>query len=146
MINKCKIVNNAIIKKMSFFINSLAVLNLPLTWKLHILLKKIFANFFQINFRKNHKTRGQNNLLISQKMKFSIKYFFSKCDQICRNLRIWSHLLTKSSMENFVFRAVRKLLQPPPLVGTGLIFAVFLPYLHWFILIRRLGQGHARDM
>ena len=43
---------------------------------------------------------------------------------------IWSHLLTKSSMENFVFRAVRKLLQPPPLVGTGLTFAVFLPYLH----------------
>ena len=25
-----------------------------------------------------------------QKMKFSIKDFFSKCDQICRKLRIWS--------------------------------------------------------
>ena len=29
-------------------------------------------------------------------MKFSIKDFFSKCDQIRRNLRIWSHLLKKS--------------------------------------------------
>ena len=27
----------------------------------------------------------------AQKMKFSIKDFFSKCDQIRRKLRIWSH-------------------------------------------------------
>ena len=33
-------------------------------------------------------------------MKFSIKDFFSKCDQI------WSHLLKKSLMENFIFCAV----------------------------------------
>ena len=32
----------------------------------------------------------------AQKMKFSIKDFFSKCDQIRRKLRIWSHLLKKS--------------------------------------------------
>ena len=42
----------------------------------------------------------------AQKMKFSIKDFFSKCDQIGRFLRIWSHLLKKSSMENFIFYAV----------------------------------------
>ena len=35
-------------------------------------------------------------------MKFSIKDFFSKCDQIRRKLRIWSHLLMKSLMENFI--------------------------------------------
>ena len=35
-------------------------------------------------------------------MKFSIKYFFSKCDQIRRN----PHLLKKSLMENFIFCAV----------------------------------------
>ena len=29
----------------------------------------------------------------AQKMKFSIKDFFSKCDQIRRKLGIWSHLL-----------------------------------------------------
>ena len=32
----------------------------------------------------------------AQKRKFSIKDFFSKCDQIRRKLRIWSHLLKKS--------------------------------------------------
>ena len=37
------------------------------------------------------------------KMKFSIKEFFSKCDQIHRKLQIWSHLLKKSLMENFIF-------------------------------------------
>ena len=42
----------------------------------------------------------------AQKMKFSIKYFFSKCDQIRRKLRIWSHLLEKSLMDNFIFYAV----------------------------------------
>ena len=37
----------------------------------------------------------------AQKMKFSIKDFFSKCDQIRSFLRIWSHLLKKSLIENF---------------------------------------------
>ena len=36
-------------------------------------------------------------------MKFSIKDFFSKCDQIRSFLRIWSHLLKKYLMENFIF-------------------------------------------
>ena len=39
-------------------------------------------------------------------MKFSIKDFFSKCDQIRRKLRIWSHILKKSLMANFIFCAV----------------------------------------
>ena len=39
-------------------------------------------------------------------MKFSIKDFFSKCDQIHSFLRIWSHLRKKSLMENFIFCAV----------------------------------------
>ena len=40
----------------------------------------------------------------AQKNKFSIKDFFSKCDQIRR--WIWSHLLKKSLIENLIFRAV----------------------------------------
>ena len=36
----------------------------------------------------------------TQKMKFFIKDFFSICDQIRGFLRIWSHLLKKSLMEN----------------------------------------------
>ena len=43
----------------------------------------------------------------TQKMKFSIKDFFSKCDQIRSLLRIWSHLLKKSLTENFTFCAVK---------------------------------------
>ena len=39
-------------------------------------------------------------------MKFSIKDFFSKWQQIRRKLRIWSHLLKRSLMENFIFCAV----------------------------------------
>ena len=43
-------------------------------------------------------------------MKFSIKDFFSQCDQIRSFLqsflRIWSHLLKKSLMEKFFFREV----------------------------------------
>ena len=39
-------------------------------------------------------------------MKFSIKDFFSKCDQIRWYLQIWSHLLKKSLMENFIFCVV----------------------------------------
>ena len=35
-----------------------------------------------------------------------MKDFFSKTDQIRRNLRIWSHLLKNSVMENFISRAV----------------------------------------
>ena len=40
------------------------------------------------------------------KVKFSIKDFFSKCDQIRSFQRIWSHLLRKSLMENSIFCAV----------------------------------------
>ena len=42
----------------------------------------------------------------AQKIKFSIKDFFSKCDQIGSFLQIWSYLLEKSVMENFIFCAV----------------------------------------
>ena len=39
-------------------------------------------------------------------MKFSIKDFSSKCDQIRSFLQIWSHLLEKYLMENFIFCTV----------------------------------------
>ena len=42
----------------------------------------------------------------AQKMKFSIKDFFSKCDHIRSILWIWSQLLKKSLMKNFIFCAV----------------------------------------
>ena len=39
----------------------------------------------------------------ARKMKFPIKDFFSKCNQIRRKLRIWSNLLKKPLVENFIF-------------------------------------------
>ena len=39
-------------------------------------------------------------------MKFSVKDFCSRCEKIRSFLRIWSHLLKKSSMENFTFCTV----------------------------------------
>ena len=40
------------------------------------------------------------------KERFSIKDFFSKCDQIRRKMRIWSYLLKKSLREKSIFCAV----------------------------------------
>ena len=62
------------------------------------------------NRKKLTDTDTQNLSKLStytaQKMKFSIEDFFSKYNQICRKLRIWSHLLKKYLMENFIFCAV----------------------------------------
>ena len=48
----------------------------------------------------------KGNISNGQKIKFSIKDFFSKCDQIRWKLWIYSHLLKKSLMGNFIFCAV----------------------------------------
>ena len=62
--------------------------------------------FGQMNQNYSDKELLSNML---QKMKFSINDFFSKCDQIHRKVRIWSHLLKKSLMENLIFCAVTRL-------------------------------------
>ena len=80
--------------------------------------------FFKIGVLKNFASfTGKHlcwslfliTLQVSQKIMFSIKDFFSKFDQICNFLRIWSYLLKKSLMENFIFceacNAVKKRLQ-----------------------------------
>ena len=43
---------------------------------------------------------------LQKKKIFFIKDFFSKPDQICREFRIWPHLLKESLMKNFIFYAV----------------------------------------
>ena len=43
---------------------------------------------------------------IRRKMRFTIKDFFSKCGEIRSFLRIWSHLLKTSLVENFLFWAL----------------------------------------
>ena len=41
--------------------------------------------------------------VFTQRMKFYIKDFFSKCDQIQSKLLIWSHLLKKYFMKTSFF-------------------------------------------
>ena len=45
-------------------------------------------------------------MITARKVKFSIKDLLSKCDQIRRKLRIWSHLLKNAFMESFIFCVV----------------------------------------
>ena len=58
------------------------------------------------NQRKSPIFIDNVNINTAQKLKFSIKDFFCNCDQIYSFLQIWSHLLKKSLMENFIFCAV----------------------------------------
>ena len=65
----------------------------------------------QASLKNEYLAKGNSKFnppSVAQKMKFSIKGFFSKCDQIRRKLRIWSHLLKKSLMENFIFCEVQE--------------------------------------
>ena len=66
-------------------------------------------------------------------MRFSIKDFFSKCNQIRRKMRIWWHLLKKSLMENFIFCAV----------ASTCAFSSFFKRLCWhWNFLRCLCQGN----
>ena len=56
--------------------------------------------------RVNTKLIAKGHFTLNRNMKISTDDFFGKCDQICNKLRIWSHLLKKSLMENFSFCAV----------------------------------------
>ena len=55
---------------------------------------------------KNSGRIEVNKFSLHKKWKFSIKDFFSKCDQIRSFLSIWLHLLKKSLKKNFIFYAV----------------------------------------
>ena len=67
-------------------------------------LKDIFRYFLKIT--SNVDILHFYWVYTAQKMTFSIKDFFSKCAQIGRKLRIWSRVLKKSLMKNFIFCAV----------------------------------------
>ena len=56
--------------------------------------------------RELNKHNKLNRTHTTQKIRFSIKDFFSECDQIRSFLRISSHLLKKLFKENLIFCAV----------------------------------------
>ena len=78
--------------------------------------KQNFANYILRRSGKMYESSGSWFIRITTevqigyctKMEFSIKDFFSKCDQIRSCLRIWSHLLKNSLIENFIFCTVGK--------------------------------------
>ena len=96
-------------------------------------------------------------MVTAKKMKFSIvEDFFSKCGQICSFLRIWSHLLKKSSVENFIFctdDVIKPAELPPPeqaLCYHG--FRVHFQIIQWKMLdrpgqiARPMPIGHAKPL
>ena len=64
-----------------------------------------YNDFWRLTEELKYKCKDLQWILY-KKMKFSIKDFFSYCDQISSFLRIWLHLLMKSLIENFIFCAV----------------------------------------
>ena len=93
-------------------------------YHLHIYKSLNFWIYRKVSFIKMLKGRGprvdlygnsaiippdslkESSIFTAQKVKFSMKDYLSKCDQIRSFLRIWSHVLKKSLMENFIFCAV----------------------------------------
>ena len=72
-------------------------------------------------------------------MKFSTKDFFGKCDQIRSFLQIWSHLMKKSLMVNFIFCAVMVILNGD-IVNTRYYTQVLKFRLNWEKDVFRLMQ------
>ena len=82
--------------------------------KYYLDIKNIHSGYSTVRSLKMF-SRANTTLIYNtaQKMKFSIKDFFSKCDQIRRKLQkllIWLHLLDKSLTKNFIFCVVQVLL------------------------------------
>ena len=71
--------------------------------QLRLILNYIWYKEFESGPSKIFLRLSSTNFTTAQKMKFSIKDFLNKCDQIRSFLRIRSHLLKKSVMENFIF-------------------------------------------
>ena len=76
------------------------------TLNCHCRLKKDFPHNSDCRKESIYKyTNAQQQPMHCTKIKFSIKYFSSKCGHIHFSLWIWLHLLNKSLMKNFIFCA-----------------------------------------
>ena len=79
-------------------------------WKSNFIKERLqhncfFANLVKIFGAVFSRSYADDVFSLNKKMRFSIKDFFGKYDQIRRKLRIWSLLLKKLLMENFIFWA-----------------------------------------
>ena len=96
-IESCKVLNLQLFFMLQYMFTSLRVFFNTL-----FLLGKI-SPYCSVLWRQSVTYKPYN----AQKMKFLIKDLFSKCDQIRSFLWIWSHLLKKSLMANFIFCTVK---------------------------------------
>ena len=124
-----KVPKDVILNSVNFFIMKIPNKREIQQILIHFWLDIDFKDFAQIykkcttepySFLANDTTLPSDNPLIFQKshvinttekMKFSIKDFFSKWDQIYRFLWFLSHLLKKSLMENSIFCAVKYIIK-----------------------------------
>ena len=85
------------------------VVTIALVLSFYIFSKVRCLNHANMEYARKYPAHGNldPDKTLHKKIKFSIRYFFSKCGQISRILRIWLHLLKKSFMENFIFCAVK---------------------------------------
>ena len=67
-----------------------------------LLIRSFYCNPLIPGIKREHR----EVMAVYKKKKFSIKDLFSKWDQIRKKLRIWSHLLEKSIIGNFIFCAM----------------------------------------
>ena len=90
----------------SFLLDNLSV---KAKKKLYLCMQLSFIlRFNSFRMVKSHSYNVTTWILTQhKKTKFSIKNFFSKCDQIRSFLRMWLHLLKKSLMQSFIFSAMR---------------------------------------
>ena len=72
-------------------------------------------------------------------MKFSIRYFFSKCYQTLMKLQIWSHLLKISSIENFIFCAVTNWGPEFFVIYWPESFVIFYKDLQFFVILSQVA-------
>ena len=96
--------------------DNLIALESSLTWEVMLkadktrllapVLNLIISEFNGYPVGVKYHRKCYQSFTTTQKIKFSIKDFFSKCNQMRRKLQIWSHLLKKSLMENLFFCVV----------------------------------------
>ena len=77
------------------------------SWTINVVLQLKPCCYNINSLQKFNNLCKDQTIQTAQNMKFSIKNFSSKCNQIRRKLRIWLHLLKKYLMENFTFCIVK---------------------------------------
>ena len=97
------LVNKVADLKVCYFIKKRLQDSFFFHWNCQIIENTFFTEHLQCLLLKISILLQSLSSIRAQKMKFSVRNFFIKCDNLCRKLRIGSHLLMESVMESFIF-------------------------------------------